>query len=259
MYKDSISVHVREKLGIVLLAGVLLAAWGCGNNGDEPSTIPRGSFTQAAPSARTATPSPEEPVNVNELPTSGPTRPTPTMGTPATRVPTRTPAPTRAPWAMIRIGAATGLPGETVLVDIRLTSVERFFYEIAATLNDIGFDSLARIAARETGGPDCVVNPEINKAATVFAFQPGRCIETDCTRGCDGDDCTSMKAIVLTFDNLDPIPEGSLLYTCNVAISAAAVPGSVFPLTCLFAEAADPDGNPVGLGCDEGQILVDSE
>jgi hypothetical protein len=65
------------------------------------------------------------------------------------------------------------------------------------------------------------VNDAIEKGGTSFAFQPSGCTA--------GTDCTGVRALVLALDNVDPIPTGSVLYTCQVAIAGDAADGDFDP------------------------------
>ena len=55
------------------------------------------------------------------------------------------------------------------------------------------------------------MNPDINKGGTSFAFQPSGCTAALPAR--------ASAALVLALDNVVPIPDGSVLYTCQVAIA----------------------------------------
>ncbi len=114
--------------------------------------------------------------------------------------------------------------------------------EIAGTQNDIVFDANVRVKARSNGRPDCTVNPDINKPGTSFAFQPA---------GCSGDACTGVRAIVFATDNVDPIPNGSVLYTCNVTVSGSGT------LNVTNARGSTPGGQAVsGFTGREGKVCV---
>ena len=132
---------------------------------------------------------------------------------------------------------------------------------VAGTQNDITFDvTNAPIAPKASGkcsvtktmactadgncpsgevclkAPDCAVNPDIGKGATSFAFRPNNCTGTA---------CTSVRALVLATDNVDPIPDQSVLFTCKVnfaATSSLGVTGVIL---------SDPNGNqvPGASGC----------
>ena len=87
---------------------------------------------------------------------------------------------------------------------------------VAGLQNDIVFSANAPVAAA-ANHPDCSVNPAINKGFTSFAFQPPGCTPQV--------SCTGMRAVVISLSNTNPIPDGSVLYTCNVAISPSAADG----------------------------------
>jgi hypothetical protein len=157
----------------------------------------------------------------------------------------------------ILIGNATGPAGGSANVAVGLMAGTA----IAGTENEIGFPAQARIAFDSAGEPDCDVNPAIGKQG-YFAFQP-----TGCT---PGSNCTGVKAIVIgIFEstqeecdanpdecyNLDPIPDGSTLYTCRLTLGAAS---GTFPLTCANPDASDPDGVPVDTTCSDGQVTIET-
>lgn len=89
--------------------------------------------------------------------------------------------------------------------------------------------------------PACYVNPDIDKGATSFAYRGAT--------GCSGPACGGLRSLVLSTGNVDPIPDGSVLYTCFVKVAATAT-GS-FPLTLSGVILSDPDGQPVtpATGC----------
>ena len=146
--------------------------------------------------------------------------------------------------AVIEVGSGTGAPGETVPVDVSLSTEGA---AILATQNRIDFTRRAYIAAGDNGAPDCTVNPAIDKNATAFRFLPLHCDPAV--------DCESVRVFVLSFDNLTPIGDGARLYTCNVRIAADA-PGGSYPL--LVEEEATSAAGGVLLpttGVD-GQVTV---
>ena len=113
--------------------------------------------------------------------------------------------------ATLDVGSATGAPGDDVSVSVSLHSMGAM---VLGTKNRIDFDRDTPIAATASGDPDCAVNPLIDKGATGFRFLP---------LGCDpAADCASVRVFVLAFDNLNPIDDGSVLYTCRIAISPTA-------------------------------------
>lgn len=110
--------------------------------------------------------------------------------------------------------------------------------EVAGTENEIAFDAGAQI----TG---CAVNPEIDRTASAFSFSPSGCTP--------GDDCESVKALILSFTNTDPLPDGVRLYTCDVAATGAA---GDYPLTCSAPGASDPTGNSIDTNCSDGNVNI---
>jgi len=143
----------------------------------------------------------------------------------------------------IDVGYAEALPGDTALVEVVLHTDG---LEVAGIQNDIGFDREVAIAARTDGKPDCQVNPAIDKAATTFVFHPS---------GCGLSPCVSMRAIVISLDNVSPIADGSVLYTCRLAV-AAGVPAAAHFLPCSNAGASDPEGNALATTCRDGEVLL---
>src|SRR5262249_28717656 len=82
---------------------------------------------------------------------------------------------------------------------------------IAGTQNDITFPAGGPVKDAGDGTPDCTVNSAIKKGGTSFAFLPS---------GCSGTACTGLRALVLALNNTLPIPNGSVLYTCNLNVTA---------------------------------------
>jgi len=78
---------------------------------------------------------------------------------------------------------------------------------VAATQNDLHLEGNgAAFLATEAGKPDCWANPLINKAA-YSGFRAG---------SCDEDGCPSIRVLVYSLSNTDPIPAGEWLYKCRV-------------------------------------------
>lgn len=135
------------------------------------------------------------------------------------------------------------LPGDTVALPVRLTVGD---LQVIGVQADIVFDPKAPIAQRSDGSPDCVVNPEINKEATQIRFQPS---------GCEGSDCTSVRAFVFSLQNRDPIADGAVLFACNATVAADA-PAQVDELLSDVI-LSDADGSPItDITRREGQICV---
>jgi hypothetical protein len=144
----------------------------------------------------------------------------------------------------VDVGSASGAAGQQVMFSVSLSTAGA---TVAGVQDDIAFDSLnTPIAATPTGRPDCAVNPSIGKEATTFAFQPP---------GCSGAACTAFRALVLSFSNVDPIPDGSVLYTCKVNISPGAAAGS-YPLAVSNVGMSTPDGQAIVSTGTDGAIIV---
>lgn len=164
---------------------------------------------------------------------------------PGTR-PTRTPTPSPAPVEpAIVVDSVSAAPGEKIPVSVRLRAGGA---TVAGTQNDLEFDGVAvRVVANANGRPDCLVNPDIDKPSTGFAFQPP---------GCSGSECTAVRALVLSFATVDPIPDGATLYTCTVSVSEDATPFVEHPLGIAGVMMSDPSGQPVdGIGI-KGSVFV---
>lgn len=162
--------------------------------------------------------------------------------------PTRTPTPTATPVVpAIIVDSARAASGEQIPIRARLLTGGA---SVASTQNDIVFDSAnVPIVALADGRPDCVVNPDIDKGATAFAFQPP---------GCTGSACTAVRALVLSFSNVDPIPDGSTLYTCTVSVAADAMQLVEHPLGIDGVILSDPSGQrvPFSIGINGGVFVV---
>lgn len=158
------------------------------------------------------------------------------------------------PAGSIIVGDAEGLPGTTTSIDVSLDVAEG--QTIVGTENVITFGTpggttAAVVQGANAGGVqllNCVVNEEINKGGTAFSFQPSGCTA--------GTDCASVKALVLSLTDVAPIPDGSVMYTCDVAISADAVEGETYPLTCSEAGASDAEGGELRVDCVDGEVTI---
>jgi hypothetical protein len=146
--------------------------------------------------------------------------------------------------AQLEVATVHGAPGERVTVDVTLHTDTA----VAGTQNDLAFDAAAPIAARENGRPACVLGPTLPRGGTSFAFRPAGCTP--------GVDCTAVRALVLTLSNTG-LPDGTLMYSCEVDIPADAAPGS-YALPIDDVGAADPDGFPVPAQGIDGAVVVDA-
>jgi len=177
--------------------------------------------------------------------------------------------------AIIQVGTVNGEVGQSGLSLPVSLSVPNSATLVAGTQNDItfsgGIGAAVEISAKAgkcsttkttacfvdgdcpTGetckgvAPDCTVNADIDKTGTSFAFQPPNC---------QGELCTGIRALVLSLSNTDPIPDGSVLYTCVVNIKSTAADGQTYPLDCSNAGASDPDGVALSASCTSGSVVV---
>jgi DNA-binding beta-propeller fold protein YncE len=178
--------------------------------------------------------------------------PSPTIPPTATPTPTWGPPPTLTPvvWDCgqypngcvdIEVGTASGAPGSTVQIDVRLSTAG---WSVAGLQSDILFGPLFSVGdAQETA---CRVNPGIDKGSTAFGVLPAQCAAGECTR---------LRALVLAVDNVAPISDGSVLYTCDVTIGINAPPGT-YPLAIGNVGASDPTGQSLPVSGVDGAVRV---
>jgi virginiamycin B lyase len=149
---------------------------------------------------------------------------------PSTPVPTPTPPFSDARLIVGPNGPVVVAPGGQGAFDVYLLTGG----VVSAAGMDIGFDPLnAPIVALADGRPDCTVNPAIQKDESIFVFRPS---------GCSGSACNQVRAGIISFFNANPIPDGSVLFTCRVRASANAAPGT-YPLPISSISLSTPEGN----------------
>jgi hypothetical protein len=169
-------------------------------------------------------------------------------GDPVDATPIAFPTPTAPPASAgpprVIVGDVRGNRGDRVPVELRLRSGAMPIVGLQA---DLIFAASARIAARANGKPDCRFGDAPSFAGfSSLSFQPP---------GCGVDDCTAIRAILLTTD-IVPIPDGAVLLTCSVDLAAGAPPGvSAFALSNL--RAATHQGMPEPLAGEPGTITID--
>jgi len=158
----------------------------------------------------------------------------------------RVPAPAAATGGgpNLALSGARGEPGSTVTVTATLNTGGA---SIAGTQNDIVYDPTQVVIAQTAAGkPDCRPNQQIGKEGTAFNFLPP---------GCHGDGCTSMRALVLSLSNVQPIPNGSALYSCRVQIMKGAKPG-IARLTMTRVGFSNPTGQSITGGGTDGTVNI---
>jgi hypothetical protein len=146
--------------------------------------------------------------------------------------------------ASVAIGGVDAAPGETASVTVRLRSMGD---AVVAAQNAIELGPPLSIVGRADGEPDCEANQQIDKDATTFRFRPPGCVP--------GASCTSLRAVVIAFDNLAPILDGSVLYACRLAVAAGAAPGD-YPLHNAEVAAADANGQSLATEAVDGVVRV---
>jgi len=182
-------------------------------------------------------------------PTSEP-RPLPTLTPTPSRLPIGTPPPNfdcvANPSACVRIeiGAASGAPGETVPVEVRLDIGP---WTVAGVQLDLAFPPGAEIAADANGRPTCTVNGDIHKPATAFAFLPPECASRS--------ECIAVRALVLSLTDVEPIADSAMLFRCDVSIDAGARPAE-YPLAATNVGASTPDGSALPALAVDGLLVV---
>ncbi len=191
----------------------------------------------------TPKPTPSPTITSTFLPTATPTLTRLPTATRTTGPPTATRTPVPNPAAVAEIGSTAGKPGDTVSITVTLHASGS---TVAAMQNDITFDARVAIAATANGHPDCQVNSAIHKDLSAFAFLPPTCTP--------GIDCQAVRALILGY-NTDVIADGSVLYTCNIAIGADAPPG-VYTLAGANAVASDAHGNAISANATDGHVTV---
>jgi hypothetical protein len=174
--------------------------------------------------------------------------PTRTQTPTRTRVPTFTPTPpvectARAEQcAHLRVGAVAGAPGDRVSLAVTLDPGP---WSVVGLQGDVRLSDHAAVAVTEAGEPACRVDPAIGKSDSRFGFLPAFC----------GDDCTHVRALVLSFTDVEPIPNGATVFACDLHIDAAALPG-VYPLTLDLPNASDRYGNQLPIASQAGALTV---
>lgn len=172
------------------------------------------------------------------------------------------------PAAGLLVGSTTALGQGIQLSDIETSAGQQVQVtatlktgggSVAGTQNDFAFATAENrkvtVVRKTNGRPDCTVNPEISKGSTTFAFQPPSCTV---------DTCTAVRAIVFSSEDVEPIADGAVLYTCKVQVASDA-PDGVYPLTISGTILSTPTGgrvcgpaagNPPCTGDQSGAVTV---
>ncbi len=141
----------------------------------------------------------------------------------------QSPTPTSAASVVsVAVGSATGKPGDQVTIDVTLHTAG---FAVVGVQNDITF------FPGETSLIGCAVNPELGKDLTAFGLA-----------------YSGLRAIVFG-TNVEPIPDGAVLYTCTFNVTQHAAPGD-WALSIAHVIAASPDGQPLPAAGSNGFITV---
>lgn len=137
----------------------------------------------------------------------------------------------------IVVGGATAAPGQRATIDV---AIEHDAAPIA-TQNDLRLPAGTRVRS-------CSMNRAINKDNSRLALLP-----QGCTAGVD---CTTVRALVFSFEDHSVIASGSILYTCTVDVDAGVPLGSVLPVECANPASSQADASTLETDCREGAITV---
>ncbi len=118
----------------------------------------------------------------------------------------------------VQAGSVSAVAAGTAAIEVRLDTAG---FSVAAVESRLSFDPGANACISY-----CFVNDDLNKNGNALAV----------------DDCTSMKSWVIGLSDLDPIPDGALLYTC--VLDLGTTPGG-FPIAVTSVVASDPRGFPL--------------
>jgi hypothetical protein len=161
---------------------------------------------------------------------------------------------------VLKVGSAMLPPGGEATVDLTLTTMGQPVIEL---LTDLAFGRhvaiVQRIGAATTLAsnvgkddvmppiPDCEPSEALLSAGKTaeFSFLPDGCTP--------GLDCSTVRAVVVSSDDFQPIPAGTPLYRCRVR--AGKEEGS-FPLACPYNEAVSSGLSDAPVACEDGTIVV---
>ena len=168
--------------------------------------------------------------------------------------------------AELIVSDASGRPGDQVTISVSLNAQGDL---VAGSENDIHFSPPISIAAKSNGKPMCAVNDDLYAvlgprsfawwkwfASPAYAKGPSWSAAFRPPRCAPGVDCTGLRALLLGTDNVDPVADGAVIYTCTVAIDPTAQPGE-YPLTCDGTILGDLNGAEIqNASCRSGTVTV---
>ena len=152
-------------------------------------------------------------------------------------------APTLALGSGVEVVSRSAAAGATVAVEVRLTGESSDL--VAGAQVDISFNPeqvTVPPGTEATDKPDCRVNSEIDKlidGSETFGFGYLRA-GVACNPA--SETCDSVRAIVLSTDNVDPIAAGATLFSCNFKLAEGLSEGTMVTLDAGNAIGSDPAG-----------------
>jgi hypothetical protein len=146
--------------------------------------------------------------------------------------------------AVLRIGSAEGLPGEMVNIDMIVETT--IAAQVIGGFNFIEFDPMTPVLVGGNGEPVCVANSTVGQPAS-FDFSPAGCTPAM--------NCNAVYADVGSDTDPRAFPSGSVMYSCTVAISPSAQPGS-YLLFCYGLWVIDYESGFINSHCETGEIRV---
>lgn len=169
--------------------------------------------------------------------------------------------------AGVQVESRTAVAGSSVEVTVRLTGVEGD--SIAGAQLDIKYDpSQVRVpfVAENENKPNCRVNPAIDKLINVgseeqpelrgdfgFGFLKDGVVCNPTT-----DTCDTVRAIVVSTENVAEVPVGSDLFTCTFQLQPGLAVGTEIALTVLAASEMSPGAigsDPAGQRVDAFEVV----
>lgn len=174
------------------------------------------------------TPSPVPPT---ATPSRAPNAATPTGTARASATPTT--MPTTHARVALQVDPISAQAGDLVTLSVRLRSAAG---DVAAIQNELEIDPHLSIRR-------CRVNPEIGKAG-IFGLYSSTDEPLTSAICPTGQLCDHLRAIIVSFDDTSPIPNGSVLYTCTVEVPASTPSGS-YSVTLSGVVASDEHGRRI--------------
>ncbi len=176
--------------------------------------------------------------------------PTATATPPATwtQTPTRTPRPHQSPrpctaeagTSIICIDDLEADAGDAVALNVHYLSSGLEQAGLAFEI-DLGKAFVPVVEGNGTisdNSDPCRVNPEIDKNGSAFAYFGEQ-----------------IKALILSFDNLDPLPDDVRLVTCTLDVTSDLAPGE-YEIALLEPGGSDPDGNELPVATRNGYLRI---